>query len=75
MDLIWRSEKIIKFGAARKKIKFGDFCHFAPDFLRAKIFPNKVFIRGSSTLLNAQFYFNPLQPGLAFLYPLKTENL
>ena len=37
MDLIWRSEEIIKFG---------DFCHFAPiapNFLRAKIFPNKVF--------------------------------
>ena len=35
MDLIWRSEKIIKFG---------DFCHFAPiapNFLRAKIYPNK----------------------------------
>ena len=37
MDLIWRSEEIIKFG---------DFCHFAPiapNFLRAKIYPNKVF--------------------------------
>ena len=36
MDLIWRSEK---------KIKFGDFCHFAPvapNFLGAKIYPNKV---------------------------------
>ena len=36
MDLIWRSEEIIKFG---------DFCHFAPiapNFLRAKIYPNKV---------------------------------
>ena len=34
MYLIWRSEKIIKFG---------DFCHFAPNFLRAKIYPNMVF--------------------------------
>ena len=37
MDLTWRSEKIFKFG---------DFCHFAPiapNFLRAKIYPNKVF--------------------------------
>ena len=50
MDLIWRSEKIIKFGAdliwrSEKKIKFGDFCHFAPiapNSLRAKIYPNKV---------------------------------
>ena len=50
MDLIWRSEKIIKFGAdliwrSEKKIKFGDFCHFAPiapNFLRSKIYPNKV---------------------------------
>ena len=50
MDLIWHSEKIIKFGAdliwrSEKKIKFGDFCHFAPiapNFLRAKIYPNKV---------------------------------
>ena len=42
MDLIWRSKKIIKFGAARKKIKFGDFCQFAPNFLRAKIYPNKL---------------------------------
>ena len=36
MDLIWRSEKINKFG---------DSCHFAPivtNFLRAKIYPNKV---------------------------------
>ena len=36
MDLIWRSQK---------KVKFGDFCHFAPvvpNFLGAKIFPNKV---------------------------------
>ena len=36
MDLIWRSEK---------NIKFGDFCHFAPiapNFLHAKIYPNKV---------------------------------
>ena len=32
-DLIWHSEK---------KIKFGDFCHFAPNSLRAKIYPNKV---------------------------------
>ena len=53
MDLIWRSEKIITFGAdliwrSEKKIKFGaDFCHFVPivpNFLRAKIYPNKVFI-------------------------------
>ena len=47
MDLIWCSEKIIKFGAdliwhSEKKIKFGDFCHFAPNFLRAKFSPNKV---------------------------------
>ena len=37
MDLIWRSEKIIKSG---------DFCHFAaiaPNFLYTKIYPNKVF--------------------------------
>ena len=37
MDLIWRSEKIIKFG---------DFCHFAPiapNFLRAKIFSAHAF--------------------------------
>ena len=37
MDLIWRSEKIIKSG---------DFCHFAaiaPNFLCTKIYPNKVF--------------------------------
>ena len=35
MDLIWCKEKIIKFG---------DFCYFAPiapNFLRAKIYPNK----------------------------------
>ena len=51
MDLIWRSEKGIKFGAdliwrSEKKIKFGDFCHFAliaPNFLHAKIYPNKVY--------------------------------
>ena len=35
MDLIWRSDKIVKFGAdliwcSEKKIKFGDFVHFAP---------------------------------------------
>ena len=33
MELVWRSEKVIKFG---------DFCHFAPiatNFLRAKIYP------------------------------------
>ena len=38
MDLIWRSEK---------KMKFGDFCHFAPiapNFPRAKIYPNKVYL-------------------------------
>ena len=37
MNLIWCSEKIMKFG---------DFCHiapFVPNFLRAKIYPNKVF--------------------------------
>ena len=36
IDLIWRSEKIIKFGY---------FCHIvpiAPNFLHAKIYPNKV---------------------------------
>ena len=42
MGLIWRSKKIIKFGAdlifrSEKKIKFGT------DFLRVKIYPNKVF--------------------------------
>ena len=47
MDLIWRSEKIINFGIARKKlnlarISFGNFCHFAPNFLCAKIYSNKV---------------------------------
>ena len=50
MDLIWHSEKIIKFSAdliwrSEKKIKFGNFCHFepiAPNFLRAKIYPNNV---------------------------------
>ena len=50
MDLIRRSEKIIKFGAyliwrSEKKIKFGNFGHFesiAPNFLRVKIYPNKV---------------------------------
>ena len=57
MDLIWRSEKIIKFGAdliwrSEKKIKFGDFCHFAPiapNFLRAKIYLNKVYEFWGST--------------------------
>ena len=37
MDLIWRSER---------KIKFDNFCHFVPiasRFLRAKIYLNKVF--------------------------------
>ena len=56
MHLIWRSEKIIKFGAdliwrSEKKIRFGDFCHFtpiAPNFLRAKIYPNKVILRPST---------------------------
>ena len=36
MDLIWRSQK---------KVKFADFCHSAPivpNFLGAKIFMNKV---------------------------------
>ena len=50
MDLIWRSEKIAKFGKdliwrSEKKIKFDDFSHFvpiAPFFLRAKIYLNKV---------------------------------
>ena len=50
MDLIWRSEKIIKFGAARKKIKFGmdltwrfrPFCANCTKFLRLKIYLNKV---------------------------------
>lgn len=42
LDLISHSEEIIKFGAARKTIKFGNFCHFAPDFLRVKIFPHEV---------------------------------
>ena len=51
MDLIWRSEKVIKFGAdliwrSEKKIKFGDL----PNFLRAKIYPNKV-IKSYSTQL------------------------
>ena len=43
MDLNWRSEKKEKKKKAR--ILFGDFCHFAPialNFLRAKIYVNKV---------------------------------
>ena len=50
MDLIWCSEKIIKFGVdliwhSEKKIKLGDFCHFAPiapNFLSIKIYLNKL---------------------------------
>ena len=54
MDFIWRSKKI-KFGTDliwcnEKKIKVGadliwqilPFCTIAPNFLRTKIYPNKV---------------------------------
>ena len=65
MDLIWRSKKIIKFSAnliwrSEEKIKFGDFCHFAPvapNFLPAKIYPNKVFRFGQMKEYNKRNIF------------------
>ena len=49
MDLIWRSEKIIKFGAARKKLKLADliwrflpFCANCTKFSPRQIYPNEV---------------------------------